>query len=133
MEMKTLRIDAKGMHYTPLNQKIRAAVADGVEEITLDNVLGQRFIGDGLRGNVKIIINGVPGGDLGVFMSGPTCIIQVGPLMNTPKSPPGTPLIMILTFPLKPSPIKRCPSTLSRVISSTPSATAALIFWFRGV
>ena len=51
--MKTVKIDAKGMHYTPLNQKIRAAVADGVEEIILDNVLGQRFIGDGLRGNVR--------------------------------------------------------------------------------
>ncbi|MGB9929674.1 MAG: hypothetical protein ACPK85_14945 [Methanosarcina sp.] len=74
--MKTLRIDAKGMHYTPLNQKVRAAVAEGVEEIILDNVLGQRFIADGLRGNVKIIINGVPGGDLGMFMSGPVCIIH---------------------------------------------------------
>ena len=73
--MKTVKIDARGMHYTPLNQKIRAAVADGAEEIILDNVLGQRFIGDGLRGNVRIIINGVPGGDLGMFMSGPTCII----------------------------------------------------------
>jgi glutamate synthase domain-containing protein 3 len=74
--MKTVRIDAKGMHYTPLNQKIRAAVADGAEEIILDNVLGQRFIGDGLRGNVRVIINGVPGGDLGMFMSGPTCIVN---------------------------------------------------------
>jgi glutamate synthase domain-containing protein 3 len=74
--MKTVKIDARGMHYTPLNQKIRAAVADGAEEIVLDNVLGQRFIGDGLRGNVRIIINGVPGGDLGMFMSGPTCIIH---------------------------------------------------------
>jgi glutamate synthase domain-containing protein 3 len=74
--MKTVKIDAKGMHYTPLNQKIRAAVAEGAEEIILDNVLGQRFIGDGLRGNVKITINGVPGGDLGMFMSGPVCIIH---------------------------------------------------------
>jgi hypothetical protein len=38
--MKTVRIDAKCMHYTPLNQKIRAAVAEGAEEIILDNVLG---------------------------------------------------------------------------------------------
>ena len=74
--MKTVRIDAKGMHYTPLNQKIRAAVAEGAEEIIIDNVLGQRFIGDGLRGNVKITINGVPGGDLGMFMSGPVCVIH---------------------------------------------------------
>ncbi len=76
IEMKTIRIDAKGIHYTPLNQKIRAAVADGVGEIILDNVLGQRFIGTGLKSNVLIIINGVPGGDLGMFMSGPICIIK---------------------------------------------------------
>ena len=76
IEMKTIRIDAKGIHYTPLNQKIRAAVADGVGEIILDNVLGQRFIGTGLKSNVQIIINGVPGGDLGMFMSGPICIIK---------------------------------------------------------
>jgi len=72
-----MKIDAKGLHYTPLNQKIRAAVAAGVREIVLDNVNGQRFIGNGLRGeDVRIIINGVPGGDLGMFMSGPTCIVH---------------------------------------------------------
>ena len=43
IEMKTTRIDAKGIHYTPLNQKIRAAIADGAGEIILDNVLGQRL------------------------------------------------------------------------------------------
>jgi glutamate synthase domain-containing protein 3 len=64
------------MHYTPLNQAIRSAVAAGAEEIILDHVMGQRFIADGLRGDVTIIINGVPGGDLGMFMSGPTCIIH---------------------------------------------------------
>ena len=75
--MTALRIDAKDVHYTPLNQKIRAAVADGAKEIILDNVLGQRFIGDGLRGDdVTITINGVPGGDLGMFMSGPTIIVN---------------------------------------------------------
>ncbi|MBN2109985.1 MAG: hypothetical protein JW705_02710 [Methanosarcinaceae archaeon] len=73
--MEALVIDAKGMHYTPLNRKIREAVASGVKEIILNNVLGQRFICDGLRGDVKITINGVPGGDLGMFMSGPECEI----------------------------------------------------------
>ncbi|TGC09863.1 hypothetical protein CUN85_05220 [Methanolobus halotolerans] len=73
--MEPLVIDAKGMHYTPLNKMIRAAVASGVKEIVLNNVLGQRFIGNGLRGDAKIIINGVPGGDLGMFMSGPECEI----------------------------------------------------------
>jgi glutamate synthase domain-containing protein 3 len=73
---KTVRIDAKGMHYTPLNRAIREAVTSGAEEIVLDHVMGQRFIADGLRGEVRIIINGVPGGDLGMFMSGPTCIVH---------------------------------------------------------
>jgi glutamate synthase domain-containing protein 3 len=73
---ETIRIDAKGMHYTPLNAAIRAAVASGARKIELDHVMGQRFIADGLRGDVEIIINGVPGGDLGMFMSGPTCIVH---------------------------------------------------------
>jgi glutamate synthase domain-containing protein 3 len=75
--VKSVRIDAREIHYTPLNQMIRRAVADGVTNITIDNVLGQRFIADGLRGEgVTITVNGVPGGDLGMFMSGPTLIIH---------------------------------------------------------
>ena len=75
--MNTVRIDAKDLHYTPLNQQIRAAVASGAKEIIIDNVLGQRFIGDGLRGDdVTITVNGVPGGDLAMFMSGPTIIVR---------------------------------------------------------
>jgi glutamate synthase domain-containing protein 3 len=75
--MKTVRINAKDLHYTPLNQKIRAAVASGAKEIVIDNVLGQRFIADGLKGDdVTITVNGVPGGDLAMFMSGPTIIVH---------------------------------------------------------
>ena len=75
--MKPVRIDARDVSYTPLNQMIRKAVADGVTDIVIDNVLGQRFIADGLRGSsVTITINGVPGGDLGMFMSGPTLIVH---------------------------------------------------------
>jgi len=74
--MEPLVIDAKGMHYTPLNKKIRSAVALGVKEIVINNVRGQRFIANGLRGHdVKITINGVPGGDLCMFMSGPECVV----------------------------------------------------------
>jgi len=72
----TIRIDAAEMDYTTLNRKIRSAAAGGVSEVILDHVLGQRFIADGLRGTVRLIINGVPGGDLGMFMSGPTCIVH---------------------------------------------------------
>ncbi|HUU74454.1 MAG TPA: hypothetical protein VMW63_00010 [Methanoregulaceae archaeon] len=73
--MKTVTIDAENLHYTPLNQKIRTAVKEGADEIIIEHVMGQRFIADGLRGDVKITIHGVPGGDLGMFMSGPTCIV----------------------------------------------------------
>ncbi len=69
-------INADGMHYTPLNQAIRQAVRDGADEIIINNVLGQRFIADGLKGDVTITVNGVPGGDLCMFMSGPTCIVN---------------------------------------------------------
>jgi len=75
--MTALRIDATNLHYTPLNQQIRAAVASGTKEIVIDNVLGQRFIADGLKGDdVTITVNGVPGGDLAMFMSGPTIIVH---------------------------------------------------------
>lgn len=74
--MKKVEIDAKGVHYTPLNEMIREAVRNGTEEIILNNVLGQRFIADGLKGDVTIRINGVAGGDLGMFMNGPTCIVN---------------------------------------------------------
>lgn len=70
--MTQITIDAAGIHYTPLNKQIRQAVRDGASEIILNNIMGQRFIGDGLTGNVKITVNGVPGGDLGMFMKGPT-------------------------------------------------------------
>jgi glutamate synthase domain-containing protein 3 len=75
--MPEVRIDAQGLHYTPLNQQVRAAVTQGATRIVIDHVLGQRFIGDGLRGDgVTITLNGVPGGDLGMFMSGPTIIVN---------------------------------------------------------
>lgn len=75
--MSGLVIDAKDLHYTPLNIRIRKAIAEGEKEITINNVLGQRFIGDGLRGDdIIITVNGVPGGDLAMFMSGPTIIVH---------------------------------------------------------
>lgn len=74
--MSVVEIDVNGMHYTPMNKLIRKAMADGATEIVLKNVMGQRFIGDGLVGNVKITVEGVPGGDLGMFMKGPSIIVH---------------------------------------------------------
>lgn len=77
MENSKLKINAKGLHYQELNQKIHQAVSDGVKEIILDNVNGQRYIGSGLKcEEVKITINGVPGNDLAAFMDGPTIIVN---------------------------------------------------------
>jgi len=67
-----LVIDAEGMHYTPLNKMIRGAAASGVKKVILKNVCGQRFIANGLKcDGIEIEIQGVPGGDLSMFMNGP--------------------------------------------------------------
>jgi hypothetical protein len=56
--MRTIQIDAANKYYTVLNQEIRKAVAEGAAEIVIDNVLGQRFIADGLTGDVTLSIHG---------------------------------------------------------------------------
>jgi len=86
-----MRIDAKNLHYKELNERIFQAVENGEKEIFIDNVNGQRYIGAGLSENVKIIINGVPGNDLGCFMNGPEIIVNsnaqdgIGNTMNAGK------------------------------------------------
>jgi glutamate synthase domain-containing protein 3 len=86
-----MRIHAKRVHYRDLNQKIYKAVERGEPDITIDDVNGQRYIGGGLRGNIHITVNGVPGNDLGSFMDGPTISVNenaqdgVGNTMNAGK------------------------------------------------
>jgi glutamate synthase domain-containing protein 3 len=87
-----MRIDAKGLRYVELNDKIREAIGKGEKEIILDNVNGQRYIGGGLAKNgVTIVINGVPGNDLAAFMDGPSILVNsnaqdgVGNTMNSGK------------------------------------------------
>ena len=55
---------------------IRNAVAEGETEFILDNVNGQRYIGNGINEKVRITVNGVPGNDLAMFMNGPSLIIN---------------------------------------------------------
>jgi glutamate synthase domain-containing protein 3 len=64
------RIDAEGIPYRELNDRINGAVRDGEEEFILDNIRGQRYIGAGLGGPVRITINGTAGADLASFMDG---------------------------------------------------------------
>ncbi len=65
-----MRIDAAGIHYRQLNEQINEAVDAGETEFVLDNVLGHRYIGAGLRDGVHLTINGIPGNDLAAFMDG---------------------------------------------------------------
>lgn len=87
-----MTINAKGIHYRDLNDKIYQSIKNGEKEIILNNVNGHRYIGDGLsEKGIKIIINGVPGNDLAAFMDGPTIIVNsnaqdgIGNTMNSGK------------------------------------------------
>jgi len=86
-----MKINAEGLYYRDLNEKIRAAVAAGAEKIELINVNGQYYIGDGINRPVTITINGVPGNDLAAFMNGATIVVKdnaqdnIGNTMNAGK------------------------------------------------
>jgi len=70
-----MRIVANYKHYKELNEQIVQAVENGVATLTIDDVNGQRFIADCLRGKLKIDLHGTPGNDLGMFMDGPTVTV----------------------------------------------------------
>ena len=84
-----ITISANGLTFKQLNEKIKKAIREGVTEIKLKNVNGQRYIGDGLKNQVNIEISGTPGNDLGAFMDGATIIVHnnacdgVGNTMNS--------------------------------------------------
>ncbi len=86
-----MRIDANNIYYKQLNKTIRDVIKQGEKEIILDNVNGQRYIGDGISGDTKIIVNGVPGNDMAAFMNGLTIIVNnncqdaTGNTMNSGK------------------------------------------------
>ena len=76
------------MDYKTLNEQIHQAIKQGYKRLVLNNVCGQRFIGASLQGDIELIINGLPGNDLGIFMDGPkitvngNCEDQSGNTMN---------------------------------------------------
>jgi glutamate synthase domain-containing protein 3 len=80
--------NGKPIEYRELNAMIHAKVLKNCKKIIIHNVCGQRFIGAALKGFFEIIINGIPGNDLGIFMDGPkitvngNCEDQVGNTMN---------------------------------------------------
>lgn len=75
-ERSMVTIDACGVFYQQLNEQLREAVRNGVKQIELRNVCGQRYIGTNLNRPVQIDIHGVPGNDLGAFMNGPRIIVH---------------------------------------------------------
>ncbi len=88
-----LAIDAKNLEYRELNLKVRKFLNSGGNDkkVTINNVLGQRYIGDGLKANASINVYGTPGNDLGAFMDGPTIEVfgngqdGIGNTMNSGK------------------------------------------------
>jgi len=67
-----MNIFAGEMHFKVLNDTIKAHVG---ETVTIDNCLGQRYIGSG-RSQGDIIINGTPGNALGAYLDGSDIIVN---------------------------------------------------------
>jgi glutamate synthase domain-containing protein 3 len=63
-----MRINAENKEFKELNNEVRSTMD---LEITIDNCLGQRYIGSGME-EKHITINGVPGNDLGCYLNGGT-------------------------------------------------------------
>ncbi|MDD3520036.1 MAG: hypothetical protein PHU65_02205 [Actinomycetota bacterium] len=76
-------INAENIAYKDLNRIIRELVKNDKDHtyfsedsgrseiIEIQKVLGQRYIGDGIQENIKIVLKGTPGNDLAAFMDGP--------------------------------------------------------------
>ena len=84
-------IDAKGVHYKELNQAIKETLNTDANEITIDNVNGQRYLLSGVTSTKKLVINGTPGNDMASYMNGLTLVINgngqdaIGNTMNNGK------------------------------------------------
>lgn len=87
-----IEIDAKGVYYKELNERIRQEARNGTKNIRLINISGQRYIGNGIdKKDLTIHIQGIPGEDMAAFMDGPKIIVEnnaqdgVGNTMNDGK------------------------------------------------
>lgn len=69
-------LDAKGIYYKQLNEQIRVQLAAGAEELHVVNVNGQRYIGDGIHGRQRVILDGTPGNDMAAYMDGLEIIVN---------------------------------------------------------
>ncbi|NLJ39126.1 MAG: hypothetical protein GX432_10245 [Candidatus Atribacteria bacterium] len=84
-------IPCQGRHYREVNKEIELKWKEGIRNLSLHGVNGQRYIGRSLSGEGLIEVNGVPGDDLGMFMDGATLLVHgnaqdgVGNTMNSGK------------------------------------------------
>ncbi|HEX3012150.1 MAG TPA: hypothetical protein VHQ70_09000 [Syntrophomonadaceae bacterium] len=69
-------INAAKMDYRELNRSIKEMFKTTHTRVVLNNVNGQRYIGNALQGEEIVIINGLPGNDLGMFIDGPSLIVN---------------------------------------------------------
>jgi glutamate synthase domain-containing protein 3 len=69
--IENVEIDARGVPYRALNERLASLVDQGARRLTIRSVSGQRYLGTNLRAPVSMVIDGVPGNDLGAFMDGP--------------------------------------------------------------
>lgn len=69
-------LDAAGLLYRQLNDRVRQAVRQGARRIVVQNVCGQRYIGTGLRSGLTLELHGTPGNDLAMFMDGSNVVVQ---------------------------------------------------------
>ena len=67
-----VELQAKGLCYRELNDRLRELAQQGVEDVVLRGVMGQRYLGTNLQRPMKVTVHGIPGNDLGAFMDGPT-------------------------------------------------------------
>ena len=70
-------IECTSIYYRQVNEAIRSAIAEGASTIRLRGINGQRYIGNGITDkNVTIIVEGVAGQDLGMFMAGAHVVVE---------------------------------------------------------
>jgi len=82
-------INAESLDRRVLNSFIKRVAGNGVGNVRILNVYGQRYIGTGLNSGLEIEVHGTAGNDLGAFMDGPSIVIYgnvqdgCGNTMNT--------------------------------------------------
>ncbi len=84
-------LNCKDLTHREINKIIRNAIENGEKELVMNNINGQGYLFAGIKSDIRAIINGVPGNDLGGMMDGPNIFVNaniqdcVGNTMNGGK------------------------------------------------